>query len=86
MARIGGVEPDQAGLLMRLVYWVVRRKLRKLTGRACVPETIKITAHHPRLSWATGQMELGQEAARSVPAALKMLACVRAATLIGCPY
>ena len=86
MARMQGVEPDQASWFTRLVYWLVRRKLAKLTGRARLPEPIKITAHHPRLFRAMGQMELGQEAARSVPAALKTLASIKAATLIGCPY
>ncbi len=86
MARIQGVEPYQAGLFTRFVYRLVRRKLAQLTGRACVPESIKITAHHPRLFRATGQMELGQAAARTAPDALKTLASVKAATLIGCPY
>jgi hypothetical protein len=31
-------------------------------------------------------MEMGQDAARTVSAALKALASLRAATLIGCPY
>jgi len=86
MARIEGVGANQATLLVRLLYRLVRRKLGKLTGRATVPAPIRITAHHPRLLMALGQMEMGQEAARSVPAALKTLASVKAATLIGCPY
>jgi hypothetical protein len=65
---------------------MVERKMAKLTGRRSVVEPIKITAHHTRLLWAQGQMELGQEAANSVPATLKDLAGIKAATMIGCPF
>jgi hypothetical protein len=86
MARISGVEPAQAGLFTRLVYWMVRRRIRQLTGRAALVEPIKVLAHHPRLLKATGQMEMGQAAARSVPEVLKSLASLQAARMIGCPF
>jgi 4-carboxymuconolactone decarboxylase len=86
MARMAGVEPGEAGLFTRLVYWLVRRKVGKIAGRPLLVEPIKITAHHPRLLRAYGQMEMGQEAATSLPSGLKTLASIRAATLIGCPY
>jgi 4-carboxymuconolactone decarboxylase len=81
-----GLEPHEAGWFTRLIYWVVERKVGKLTGRKRLVEPIKIMAHHPRLLKALGQMEMGQEAARSVPTRLKSLASIKAATLIGCPY
>jgi len=65
---------------------VVQRKVGKLTGHSRLIEPIKIMAHHPRLLKALGRMEMGQEAARSVPARLKSLASIKTATLIGCPY
>jgi hypothetical protein len=86
MARIQGVEPAEAGWFTRLVYWLVRRKMGKLTGRNRLIEPITVTAHHPRLLKAMGQMEMGQEAARSVPVRLKSLASIKAATLVGCPF
>jgi hypothetical protein len=86
MARIKGVEPADAGVMTRILYWFVRRKMNQLTGRPIVGEPIKITAHHPRLLRALGQMEMGQGAANSVPAALKTLASIKAAMVIGCPY
>jgi len=43
-------------------------------------------AHHPRLLWALAEMEQGQQAAKSLDAALKSLAEVKVATLIGCPF
>ena len=86
MARMNGVEPERAGWFTRIVYWIVRRKVGKETGQAKLVEHVKITAHHTRLLRAYGQMEMGQEAARSVPAALKSLVTLKAATLIGCPF
>jgi len=47
---------------------------------------VKITAHHPRLLRAYGEMETGQAAAHSVEPALKSLAEIKAATMIGCPF
>jgi 4-carboxymuconolactone decarboxylase len=86
MARMQGVEPHEAGWLTRLIYLFVKRALYKITGQARVPEPIKIAAHHPKLLRAVGQMEGGQAAATSVPAGLKALAGIRAATLVGCPF
>jgi len=39
-----------------------------------------------RLLRAYGEMETGQAAAHSVEAALKALAEIKAATMIGCPF
>jgi hypothetical protein len=86
MARIAGVESNQAGLMTRMLYRLVRRKMRALTGTDRVPEPIRVTAHHPRLLMALGQMEMGQAAAKSVDPALKTLASLKVATLIGCPF
>lgn len=86
MARMEGLEPQQAGWYTRLVYWLVRRSVGKITGRSQLVEPVKITAHHPRLLKAYGQMEMGQAAATSVPAVVKALASIKAATLVGCPF
>ena len=86
MAYMKGVEPAEAGWFTRLVYWFVRRKFGKLTGKDRLIEPVKVTAHHPRLLKAMGQMEGGLEAARSVPAELKRLVSLEAALLIGCPF
>jgi len=86
MARMSGLEPRQAGWFARLLYWMVERKIGKITGSSRLVEPVKINAHHGRLLWAYGQMEMGQEAAHSVPAPLKSLAGIMAATQIGCPF
>ena len=80
MARIRGVEANEAGIFTRFIYWMTQRKLR----RVVLP--LKVTAHHPRLLVALGQMEMGQAAAHSVDAKIKALAGIKAATLVGCPF
>ena len=65
---------------------MVQHKIGKLTGAKRLVEPIKIMAHHPRILWAMGQMELGQEAAKSVDAALKSLATIKVATIVGCHF
>jgi hypothetical protein len=86
MAHMKGIEPAEAGWFTRLVYWFVRRKFGKLTGKDRLVEPVKVAAHHPRLFRAMGQMEGGLEAAQSVPTRLKQLASLQAAMLIGCPF
>lgn len=80
MARLTGVEPGDAGWFARFAYFMTRRKIGRLV------EPIKITAHHPRLLRALAHMEMGQEAARTVPVTLKALAQVKVAMMIGCPF
>jgi hypothetical protein len=86
MARMNGLEPREAGWVARLLYWMVERKIGKITGTRRLVEPVKIMAHHGRLLMAYGQMEMGQEAARSVPSRLKTLAGIMAASQVGCPF
>lgn len=84
MARIVGAEPRKqgllSGLLTRLAYVLTKRKV----GRVVIP--VQIVAHHTRILWGHGQMELSLGASRLVDAGLKNLAQLRVATLIGCPF
>ena len=80
MARIRGVEPSEAGLFTRFLFWMTKRKV----GRLILPS--KVTAHQPRLLRAHGEMEMGQRAMKTVEARLKALAEIKVATLVGCPF
>jgi hypothetical protein len=84
MARIHGAEPSRqgllGGLLTRIVYALTKRKL----GRIVMP--VQVTAHHPQILWGYGQMEQSLFGSHQVDAALKDLASLRTATLIGCPF
>ena len=86
MARIDGLEPQQAGWLTRLLYRLTRRSLRQQTGRDRLAEPVKIVAHQPALLRAVGRMEKAQGAVRTVDRRLKLLAGLRASTLSGCPF
>jgi hypothetical protein len=84
MARIRGAEPSQqglfGGLLTLIVYALTKRKL----GRVVMP--VQVTAHHPKILWGYGQMEQSLLSSRRVDTALKDLASLRVATLVGCPF
>jgi hypothetical protein len=80
MARIKGVEPRDASLFTRVVYWFTKRKLRR------VPETLKITALSSRLLRGVGEMEMAQAALKSVDPILVALAEIKVAAMVGCPF
>ena len=79
-ARIEGVPPKEAGLIARLAYWFTKRKFGH------VMEAVKITAHSPRLLRAIGQMEMAQQKLKSVDPVLVVLAEIKVATMVGCPF
>ena len=84
MARIAGADPSQQGLFrgffMRIIYALTKRKV----GRVVMP--VKIAAHHAKLLWGYGQMEQSLLSSHLVDTALKDLAQLRVATLVGCPF
>ena len=84
MARVPAVDPRKLGffsrLFIRFTYFVTRRRLGK------VVEPLMIAAHRPRLVFGLGMMETSFDKLRAMPAALKSLGQVRAATLVGCPF
>ncbi len=86
MPRIDPLARERRGLFVRFVDWFSRRKLGKQLGKATAPGPLHIYAHHPGVLMAVGAFEMGAERWSAVPAHLKTLAQVRAATLIGCPF
>ena len=80
MARIEGVPDGQAGPLVRFAYWFSRRRFGK------VPAPLTVVAHHPWLSRGYGVFEFALERSHLVGGRLKLLAEIKAATLIGCPF
>ena len=84
MARIEGADPTQQGwrqgFFTRIVYSLTKRKV----GRVVMP--VQIAAHHGKILWGYGQMEQSLLSSRLVDAALKDLAQLRVATLVGCPF
>jgi hypothetical protein len=84
MARIAGADPSQQGLFHGLFTRVIYALTKRKVGRVVMP--VKIAAHHPKLLWGYGQMEQSLLSSHLVDAALKDLAQLRVATLVGCPF
>jgi len=80
MARIAGVPPARAGLLVRLAYRFAARMFGK------VPEPLSVAARHPWIFRAYTGYEFALGRARRVDARLKALAELKAAALVGCPF
>lgn len=86
MPRIEGLEPNQVGWFVRAIYGIARRGVKKITGRSELIEPVKNMAHHPRVLFGIGQLDLAIEAAKTVPERLKQLAMLRVALLVECPF
>jgi AhpD family alkylhydroperoxidase len=78
MARIAGKE--RPGLLTRLVYWFVRRRL----GR--VPQPVQIMAHNGWMLAAAGMFDMMALRARTLSERDKGLASVLVAMNVGCRF
>ncbi len=79
MARLDGVQ--RPGLsFAAVIFALVKRKL----GR--VPQPMRITALNPAVLRGYALMESAQESASSAPKHLKVLAQIRVATRVGCPF
>ena len=80
MARIKGVPEERAGTLARLSYRYSKRALGK------VAEPIAVSAHNGAILAGYGAYEFALQRARRVPQKLKVLAELKAGTLVGCPF
>lgn len=80
MSRTAGVEDHEAGLRVRLVYWLVKRRL----GR--VPLSARIRARDPRLLELAEKMSAHHARPGTVSPKLKELVQLKVAALVGCPF
>ena len=80
MARIDGIPESEAKGMLRIVNWMMRRRLGKTT------EPTSIMAHHPWVLRGYLGFEYGLDRSRQLDAKLKELASIKAATLVGCPF
>jgi AhpD family alkylhydroperoxidase len=80
-ARVPAVPAEEAGVVGRLMY----RLMRKRFGD--VPEPFAVLRHHKRLFWAETIAEIAFERASTVLSGrLRELAVVRVATVVGCSW
>ena len=89
MARIDGVRKEEAGPIVRLVYWFMRRGMKKLTGREPAHgsgiETVEIWAHQPKMMSAMGKFQAVRKG-KTVEERLKYLVELKGAQMIGCEF
>ena len=80
MARIDGVSDEEATFIQKRVFAAA-------AGRAgAVPDPLRIMVRSSGTMWAAGLFEIGFGRAQTVPAPLKTLACLKAASMIGCVF
>ncbi len=90
MARIQGVSKRNAGPMVRLVYMLGPRMMKKLTGR--VPQTgsgiepMEIWAYQPKMMTGMGKFNQAVRKGKSVDERLKNLVELKGAQMIGCEY
>jgi hypothetical protein len=80
MARIAGVPEETAPADVRAVYASTRQKY------GAVPIPVTIAAQHPDVFRAYTSFEVAFARATRVDGRLTILAAVKAAALIGCPF
>lgn len=79
--RIEPLPPKRAGLLVRTMYRVAKRRFGE------VPEPFTVAAHHPRLLVANAVHEtMVQSASRILPASVRELAVFWTARTVGCSW
>jgi alkylhydroperoxidase family enzyme len=90
MARIQGVPPDQAGPIVKLVYWYMPKGMKKLTGREAAHgsgiEPIQIWAHQPKMMSGMGKFQQAVRKGNTVDERLKYLVELKGAQMIGCEF
>ena len=80
MSRMKGVQDAEASFLTRRVFGVAEKQ----TGR--VPEPLRLMAKSGGTMWSAGLFQMAFDRAQSVDSRLKTLACLKAASMIGCVF
>lgn len=90
MARIEGLSRKQASPMAKLVYSLLPKGMRKLTGRApqinAGIEPVTLWAHSPKMMIAMGKFNGSMRKGKSVPQRIQHLVELKAAAMIGCEY
>ena len=90
MARIQGVRPAEAGPMVKLVYFFMRKGMKKLTGREAARgsgiEPVEIWARQPKMMSGMGKFQQAVRKGKSVDERLKYLVELKGAQMIGCEF
>jgi alkylhydroperoxidase family enzyme len=90
MARIQGVPQDEAGPVVKLVYRLMRKGMKKLTGREPARgsgiEPVEIWAHQPKMMSGMGKFQQAVRKGNTVDERLKYLVELKGGQMVGCEY
>ena len=90
MARIQGVPEDQAGPMLKLVYRLMRRGTKKMTGRDAAHgtglEPLEVWAVQPKMMRGMGRFQQAVRNADGVAERTKNLVELKGAQMIGCEF
>jgi AhpD family alkylhydroperoxidase len=90
MARIQGVQQDQAGPMLKLIYRLMDRGMKKLTGREAARgsglEPLEVWALQPKMMRGMGKFQQAVRNADGVDERTKNLVELKGAQMIGCEY
>ncbi len=90
MARIDGVSKSKAGPMVRLIYTLGPRMIKKLTGREPQigngMEPMEIWAYQPRMMMGMGKFNQAVRKGKSVDERLRNLIELKGAQMIGCEF
>jgi alkylhydroperoxidase family enzyme len=90
MARIQGVQRSQAGPLVKLIYRLGPRMMRKLTGREASIgngiEPMELWAHKPKLMVAMGKFNTAIRKPGALENRIRNLCELQGAAMIGCEF
>lgn len=80
MARIDGIQDEEASFLQRLIFRAAARQAGD------VPDPLRIMAKSSGVMWAAGLFQTSFDRASSLEPKIKTLACLKAASMIGCLF
>jgi AhpD family alkylhydroperoxidase len=90
MARITGVPQDKAGPMMRVIFFFMRRGMKKMTGREPARgtgiEPVEVWAVRPKMLTGMGRFQGAVRKGRAVDHRLQNLIELKASAMIGCEY
>jgi len=90
MARIEGVPQDQAGPMLKLIYRLMARGMKKMTGREAAHgsglEPLEVWALQPKMMRGMGKFQQAVRNADGVDERTKNLVELKGAQMIGCEY
>jgi alkylhydroperoxidase family enzyme len=90
MARIEGVPQEQAGPIVKLVYRLMRKGMKKMTGREVAHgsgiEPIELWARRPKMMTGMGKFQGAVRKGMTVDERVTNLIELKGAQMIGCEY